>query len=40
MLEYLRVVKKEEERVNRYDLWCIVLCYGNFEIMEFYSFEL
>ena len=35
--KYLRVVCKEEKRLNRVHQCCIVLCHGNFEGTEPYS---
>ena len=31
MLEYLRVLQKEEKRVNRVHQWFIVLCHDDFK---------
>ena len=40
MLKYLRVVRKEKERVNGVHKWCIFLCHGNFKGTELYAAEL
>ena len=36
----MRVVQKEEKRVNMVDRWCIVLFHGDLEGMEIYSIGL
>ena len=37
VLKYMRVVRKEERRVNRVHQWCIFLCHGNFKGTELYA---
>ena len=39
VIKYLRVVRKEKKRVNRFHLWYIVLCYGYFKGTEMYADE-
>ena len=39
VLEDLRVIWKEEKRVNKIDQWCIALFHGYFEGMKFYTVE-
>ena len=40
VLDDMRVVQKEEKRVNMVDRWCIVLCHGDLKGMEIYSIGL
>ena len=37
VLKDLRVDRKEEKRLNRVHQWCIVLCHGNFKVIELYN---
>ena len=37
VLEDLRVIQKDEKKVNMIYHWCIFLCRGNFEGMELYN---
>ena len=39
VLKYMRVVRKEERRVNRVHQWCIFLCHGDFKGTELYAIE-
>ena len=40
VLEYLRVVRKEDKRANQVHQWCILLCHGGFKGTEMYAVEL
>ena len=40
MLKYIRVVRKEEKRMNRFHQWCIVLYHVYLKDTELYSCEL